>query len=61
VASPAARAEAALGKLWAAEVVAMSVPAGTSGQAFAVDAEGVAGSVLVRDERLAHLAVSVAF
>jgi hypothetical protein len=56
---PRARAEQALAKLWMAAIVAMSVPEGTLGRAFAADADGVAGAVLVRDEHLVHFGVSV--
>lgn len=56
-----ARASLALSLAWAADVIAVATPPGTSGESYAVDAEGIAGCVLVRDERLAHLAMSVTF
>lgn len=46
---------------WAAEVIAVDTPPGTGGTSFALDADTVAGFVLLRGARLVHLAVSVGF
>jgi len=56
-----ARAALAMSLAWAAEAIAVATPPGTKGESYAVDAQGIAGFVLVREERLAHLAVSVTF
>jgi hypothetical protein len=58
--SPHERAASALGTMWGAHVIAVSTPEGTRGDSFAIDAEGVAGCVLLRGAELAHLAVRVA-
>jgi hypothetical protein len=57
----ASRTSSALGALWLADLIPVAAPLGTAGDAFAVDAEGVAGFLLMRADRLAHVAVSVAF
>ena len=54
------RLDAAIRKLRAAELITVPTPRGTGGQSFAVDADGVAGSLLLHDGRLAHLATRVA-
>jgi len=59
-ASAPERAASALARMWAAQVIAVSTPEGTRGESFAIDADGVAGCVLLRGAHLAHLAASVA-
>ena len=56
-----ARASLAMSLVWAADAISVATPPGTSGDSYAMDAQGIAGFLLVRDERLAHLAVSVTF
>jgi hypothetical protein len=54
------RAASAVARILAAPLVAVEAPPGTKGEGSAVDGDGIAGAVLMRDRRLAHLAVSVA-
>jgi len=58
-ADPRARAHRALERLFGASLVAVAPPEGTKGDSFAVDAEGVAGFLLVASRELAHLTSTV--
>ena len=58
-ADPRARAHRALERLFGASLVTVAPPEGTKGESFAVDAEGVAGFLLVAARELAHLTSTV--
>ncbi len=59
-ADPSARAKRAAERVWSAPATAIAPPEGTKGDGYAIDAEGIAGFVLLTSSAVAHLATSVA-
>lgn len=58
-ADPRARTQRAIERLFRADLLDVAPPAGTKGDSYAVDADGVAGFLLLASSKLAHLTTSV--